>query len=620
MAPSYNIGDLPLDTLDPDPEHVKETRNLFDTISITSTASTNLSAFRFRGKRLLILGLGICLSIILLVLGVALQVFLTNEYLRQGYDIITTAPLGLILANACVLGVLLLVTIPLVLALDSYRLAWTWLEASVDNGHNRPTPFQLGLLMKVLHGANPRALWEVTKYIHGFGSSTKPSYTPPVLRRAFVVLALTLGLAYFTDVLLVIFGATSKTMSFSQLGEYQGTWPQLSRQINGSLCTSTGGAVAQGINLCGLETTGNTPFAASLPEALHTLTNNSAMNALAFANDGSAIIVPASIPGDIAYSGTSYGVVSTCQSVTDQCIGSGSSYGASESLTLNCPASVFFNAAVNSSTGLYPFGILDGNGNEYSKPYMVNSNPFRFGAVVVSQAYFAPADKFVGNTGFFAHGAPNAYNALTCSVTVRTVGYTYFNGSFTVDPSNTYTTSDLDISRIIAAMTSTADLSMRVPAAIEGAGLSGGDYASAFARELSRELIAFSASLYEPAAPLQVNTVVPVLGSRLPLVLLIMLLICIGAYCLLVLFVTVSAVLATSASPYTMLARNRIADPMTAVNVAYGRAEPHRTWEQENHRLFSVETGLDRLSIGPTTSKAGGLAFGISRAVVAPGI
>jgi hypothetical protein len=90
--------------------------------------------------------------------------------------------------------------------------------------------------------------------------------------------------------------------------------------------------------------------------------------------------------------------------------------------------------------------------------------------------------------------------------------------------------SNLDITRRVAAMTSAAYLAERIPAAIDGAGLSGGDYASAFARELSRELIAFTANIYAPAAPLDLQTAVPVLGSRLPLPLLVLMLIWILAY------------------------------------------------------------------------------------------
>ncbi|KAF8191679.1 hypothetical protein K438DRAFT_1970659 [Mycena galopus ATCC 62051] len=619
MAPSYNIGDLPWNTQGPESSPNKEQRGLCDTVSIASSLSSDTrSSTRFRGKGILLLGLGICVSIILLFVGLSLQIFVVNEYVQQGVEIITTAPLGSTLAIVWALAVLLLLTLPPVVGLDSYRLAWSWLEASVDNGHNRPTPFQLGVIMNLLHGANFSALCGGLKYM--YGSTTRPSYKPPILRRAMFILALGLGLVYSFSILLIALSISSKTVSFSQLGEYRGTWPQLSRQINSSMCATTSGALVQGTNLCGLETSGADPFAASLPEALATLTNNSAMNAIALGDDGTAFIVPAIIPEDVAYYGTSFGVISACQSVTDQCVGSGPSYGPPEYLTVNCPSSVSFNAAFNTSSGSYPFGILDSTGNEYGTPYLVDSNPFRFGAVAVSDAYSSTVDTFAGNTGFFVHGTSGAFNVLTCSVTVRSVGYTYFNGTFSVDPSNTFPDSDLDITRAVAAMTSAAYLSARVPAAVDGAGLTGGDYASAFARELSRELIAFTAALYAPAAPQELQTVIPVLGSRFSLVLLVLILIWIVAYCGFVLFLTVSSVLASSASPYTLLGRNRLADPLTAVHAAYGRAEAHRTWEQSNHRLFSVETGLDRLSVGPTTSNAGGLAFGISRAVIAPSV
>ncbi|KAF7359074.1 hypothetical protein MSAN_01248500 [Mycena sanguinolenta] len=616
MAPTYNIADLPWNTEGPaEPAPNKEQRGLFDTVSIASSCSSSHSATRFRGKGILLLGLGICLSVILLLLGLSIKIFVANEYIRQGIEIITTASLGSTLAIIWTLAVFLLLTLPLVIRLDGYRLAWAWLEASVDNGHNRPTPFQLGVIMNILHGANFLALFGGLRYL--YGSTTRPSYKPPILRRAMFILALGLGLVYSFSILVIALSISSTAMSFSQLIEYRGTWPQLSRQINSSMCAATGGGLAQGINLCGLETSGDNPFSASLPEALATLTNNSASNAVASGDDGTAIIVPASIPKDVAYSGTSFGVISACQSITDQCIGSGPSYGPPDYLALSCPSSVSFNAGFNTSTSSYPFGILDNSGNEYETPYLVDSNPFRFGAVAVSAAYRAPTDTFAGNTGFFVHGTAGAFNVLTCSVTVRSVGYTYFNGTFVVDPSITAAASDLDITRRIAAMTSAAYLSIRVPAAIDGSGIADGDYTSAFARELSRELIAFSAALYAPGPTQKLQTVLPVLGSRLSLVLLVLILIWIVAYCGFVLFLTVSAVLASSASPYTLLARSRLAEPLTAVHTAYGRAEPHRTWEQSNQRLFSVETGLDRLSVGPTTSNAGGLAFGISRAVIA---
>ncbi|KAF7353875.1 hypothetical protein MVEN_01073400 [Mycena venus] len=573
MTPTYNIADLPWNIEGPGAAPTKERHCLCETVSNTSSVSFARPSTRFRGKEILLLGLVICLSIILLSVGLFMEIFVTNEYVHQGLEIITTAQLGSTLAIIYTLAILLPLTVPLVVGLDSYRLAWAWLEASVDNGHNRPTPFQLGVIMNILHGANFAALWG--------------GFNPPILRRAMLILSLGLGLVYSFVILVIALSISSRATYFSQSRDYSGTWPQLSRQINYSMCSTTSDASA-GINICGVETLGDNPFAASLPEALRTLTNNSATNAVAFGDDGTAFIVPAFIPEDVAYYGTSF-----------------------EYRALSCPSSASFNAALNTTTSSFPFGILDSAGNEDDTPYLVDSNPFRFGAVAMSEAYSSPPDTFVGNTGFFTHGTAGAFNVLTCSVTVRSVGYTYFNGTFTIDPSSTITASNVAIVRGVAAMTTTAHLDMRIPAAIAGAS----DYASAFARELSRELIAFTASVYTPAEPLELQAVVPVLGSRLPFALLVLILIWIVAYCGLVLFLTISAVLASSASPYTLLARNRLAEPLTAVHAAYGRAEPHRTWEQSNERLFSVETGLDRLSVGPTTSNAGGLAFGISRAV-----
>ncbi|KAJ7490951.1 hypothetical protein FB451DRAFT_1361661 [Mycena latifolia] len=619
MAPSHNSsGDLLFDFQGPTSIPTKEQRNVFDTASIASSTASVAPSTTFRGKRLLLLGLGIFLSIGLLLAGLFIHIFVTHEYVHQGLEIITAAPLGSTLAIVHALAVFMILTLPFVVRLESYRLAWAWLVASADSGHNRPTPFQLGVIMNILNGANLPAFWGGLKYMFGICSTKRTSYKPPLLRSAMFVLTFALAITYGFVVLDIILSILSSSIAFSQLTDYYGTWPQVSRQINSSMCATTSGAVSSGINLCGLQVAGSDPFANSLPEALRTLTNNSASNAVAFGNDGTAFIVPASIPDDIAYYATSYGVFSDCQSITPQCVGSGPSYGPVEYLALSCPASANFNATLNTTDNTYPFGILDANGNEYTTPYLVDTNPFNFGAVVASQAYTSDPDTFVGNTGFFTHGNLGAVNVLTCAVTVRSVSYTYFNHTFTVDPRNTSTVTDLDITRGVGAMTAAAYLAIRVPAAIEGAGLAGGEYAAAFARELSRELIGFTAALYAPGTPQEVQAVRPVLGARLPLVLLILLAILTAAYCGFVLFLAGSAVRASSASPYTLLARNRLAEPLTAVHTAYARGEPHRTWEKDTQRLFSVETGLDRLTVGPMSSHAGGLAFGVSRAVAAP--
>ncbi|KAJ7611811.1 hypothetical protein FB45DRAFT_941078 [Roridomyces roridus] len=617
MPPSYNIDQLPFDSDAPVPEMSKEYReNLLETRSIVSTAASSVAPSTvFRGKPILVVGLGVALSIALILVGLFVHIFVTHEYAQNGGYIFTAASLGSTLAIAHALGAAILLTLPVVSGLHSYRLAWHWLKASADTGHDtghdRPTPFQLGVIMNLLNGANLPAFWGGMRYMYGIGSTKRSAYRPPILRRAMFVLALTLFVSHAYVVLDIALSAASQATSFTQLNAYDGAWPQLSRQINSSMCATSDGAVAAGINLCGLEVPGDAPFSGSLPEALRTLTNNSETNAVAFGNDGTAFIVPASIPGDVAFLGSSYGVLSSCQSITPECVGQGPYEG---QLNLSCPATAFFNAAFDATTNQYPFGILDLNGQVYPIPYEVSTNPFNFGGVVSSQAYSADDDTFVGNTGFFAHSGID-YNVLTCSVTVLEVSYAYFNGTFTIDPWNTTASTNLDIVHALGAMTTAAFLQERVPAAIDGATE---DYAAAFGRELSRELIAFTAALYEPAPPQEVQRVKAVLGTRIPLAVLVLMLVLVVGYCVLILLLTCTAAAASSASPYTLLARARLSSPLTAIHAAYARCEAHRTWESTSARLFSTETGLDRLCVGPTTTSAGGLAFGVTRAVVAP--
>jgi hypothetical protein len=179
---------------------------------------------------------------------------------------------------------------------------------------------------------------------------------------------------------------------------------------------------------------------------------------------------------------------------------------------------------------------------------------------------------------------------------------------------------NLDLTRTVAAMSGSGPLPSRVSAAVEGAGLASDDYASAFAAALSRELIGLTAALYAPADALALQRAAPAPFTRLPLVPLALLAACAAAHALFVLVLTLRAARACAGSAFTLLARNRLADPFTAVHAAYGRLETHRTWERSKARLFSSETGLDRLSVGPTTTSAAGLAFGVSRAVAAPSV
>jgi hypothetical protein len=114
----------------------------------------------------------------------------------------------------------------------------------------------MGLIMNVLHGADLSALWGGSKYTFGLGSKKRTSYKPPLLRSAIFTLALALAVTYGFVVLDIVFSILSTPIAFSQLSGYHGTWPQLSRQINSSLCATTSGALVTGTNLCGLQVVG----------------------------------------------------------------------------------------------------------------------------------------------------------------------------------------------------------------------------------------------------------------------------------------------------------------------------------------------------------------------------
>ncbi|CAK5279169.1 unnamed protein product [Mycena citricolor] len=577
--------------------------------ALSTQSSDTASSFGFRGKRIMLTGLSVTAGIALLTIGLSLHVFVVNEFALHGTEIVTTARLGPVLAVTYALAFFLVASVPFVVRMLSCRLAWSWLKSSVDaNGLDRPTPFQLGIIMDVLRSGDIAALLAGLRYM---SSDKRSSYRPPIFRYALGVLGLTLGLAYTFVVVLIIFGGVSHALSFSQVGAYSGSWPKFSRQINATACATTAGAVVAGINFCGLYATGTNPFGASLPEGLRTLTNTSLTNAVGIANDGTALIIPASLPVNLAFYASTYGISTSCQSVTQQCVSSASN--SSNFLALSCPPSVAFDAAYNTTTGSYPFGIIDPSGTVYSAPYLVDSNSFRFGAVVQSQAYDGDANSFVDNTGFYTYGAAGvSYNVLTCTVTVRQASYSYFDGAIIIDPTNSTTVADLNVVRSIAAMTTAEFLSERVPLAVDG---TGADYPAAFAKELSREMIAFSAALFAADAAAEVRSVQRVLGSQLSLPVLCVMLALVVAYCILTIVLATSSVLAAGASPYTMLASKRLSEPTCAVNAAYGRSEIHRTWEQTNERMFSVETGLDRLIVGPMSFAAGGLAFGVARGV-----
>jgi hypothetical protein len=132
----------------------------------------------------------------------------------------------------------------------------------------------------------------------------------------------------------------------------------------------------------------------------------------------------------------------------------------------------------------------------------------------------------VNDTGFFINSQFGAWNILLCNVNVASATYRYTNSSFII---KTTAPADLNMMRCIATMMTSEnsfaeDLVNCISNAVEGIGMVTGDYVSSFALELSRELAAMSASIYEPGAVSELIQLVLGIGAKLELVPLDMLL------------------------------------------------------------------------------------------------
>jgi hypothetical protein len=97
------------------------------------------------------------------------------------------------------------------------------------------------------------------------------------------------------------------------------------------------------------------------PEGLRTLNNASVLNSVAFSDDQTALIVPATalIPDNVAFSTSAYGVHTTCQSITSQCFDPRNP-GGEVAPTFDCSASTNFKYSTYTSN--VTFGALNSSG------------------------------------------------------------------------------------------------------------------------------------------------------------------------------------------------------------------------------------------------------------------
>lgn len=552
---------------------------------------------------LLLTGCAIVLAVLVVALGLVGQIFVVNTYYVAGGAVHTTAPLGATLAVAHVSSLVLAMTVPLAIGLSGYWLAGRWLAASYDGGIDRPTPYQLGVLMNTLSGANLTALWTGSIYVLGLGHAPggKSLSQPPILRHGVLMLFLFLALAYCSSAIETWMGARSDGMLFpvATTTTHSGVpLPVLGRRVNQTLCDETRDATNNQPYQCGIvRGSGGNPHAHSQRILMM---NGLSDTVIAFTDDSTAIMVPpaAGLSATLGYTAKTMGVKSSCTSVTSQCIDLAHT-GPNAGLNTTCPASVNFNTTealnCNDNSGTMVGGPLSADGAILPCGKTVDSTKFRFGIKVSSAAYNVEdvgSDTFVGETGFFLHGNSGGFNVLTCTVESLVVTYKYSNSSYAL---LTSTPSDLAQAQRVADGSRAAPI--YVPIAIDGTGLRSGSYADAFAARLSLVALSGTAYVIEPAAALETQAIQPTIGARVPLAPLVLFFLNATAYCALVVFVTSKAVREVRASPYTFFARDRLVDPATAISSAYGPDDSKLRRMRTVRELFGEETSADRLNV-----------------------
>ncbi|KAG8948018.1 hypothetical protein FRC04_010060 [Tulasnella sp. 424] len=615
-----------------------------DLTSAPSTSSPSLSPSEARREAE---DQGSALSIILFSLAVFTAVvgpavillaliFGFNTFERDGLAVNTSADLQNLLTLSQIVTTVVSKSVSIIVGVHAYQLAAKWLKFSDRRSEGRPTPLQLGLLMSVLQSSSIVSWLQVRWHLLRGSKASKRQVLKPssILTRAVTVLGLLLFLSYAVTGLDTWLHLSSKAITITRMSSYPGSTPPLyGKQLNETQCEENAKADFASAPTCGMEKSADNPFGISLPEGIQTLTNTSAKNLVVMTDDGKqSILVPASIESNVAYDATTFGVGSTCMSLTAECLkpqvlGGYTIYGDNYFPYINCagvyPQANISLAYAGTTSSTLPFGFVYSNNGSFStdaKPTyeMVTTNPFNIAAVINSFAYVSNAgdDTFVNNTGFFTHGRTGAWNVLYCNSTVYDVNYRYLpasdgtSGSYQALSSSI---SNIQMATLVSIGLDIGFIQRNMPSRIEGAGLRGGSYTTAFAQELSRELIGLSAALYEPVPVTAIAETSVVLGSRVQLVPLALYLAAVVIYALTALIVGIAALIEAHSVKFVKLVHLRITNSLPIVHALFGPVDSSRTWKDDGVEMFSTEAEKDRLYVGPVRSQTEGDSFGFAR-------
>ncbi|KAH9474521.1 hypothetical protein JR316_0012982 [Psilocybe cubensis] len=471
------------------------------------------------------------------------------------------------------------------MGLLSYLLSVKWLRSSGQNGgRNRPTPMQLGLLMSICSGANIGSLFSSMKYLvikPAMKNSVDRVAPAPILRQSIFALGSLLVISYVASGADAWLHASSTSVLITSMSPYTSSTPSnFGREINATMCQI---ATARNDSTCGIIGTGSAGTGITLSEGLRVISNTSSLHRVVFTDDQTAILVPQTLPPNITYTSRTLGVKSQCTSITKYCIFKDGvlGYGPQAKLNLNCA-----DAGIKyvNSTGVSGLCPIDNQG-------------------LCTSATGIPSK------GWFAHGNNGAWNVIFCNVTALDITYTYTSTRFLQQSTSPISVSDTRY-MMIAGFYNGETL---ISTAVNGAGLEASTtYEQAYSNELSRQMLARGAIIYQPKDVIRIESENTAVGSNLQVIPLALFIAALLLFSCQTLWITVRVIIATWNMDYVELAALYIQNPLVVVQSLYGRPDPTLTWDTDVAKRFGTETDRDRLNIGPAYNEFGSV-FIVSR-------
>ncbi|TFK65028.1 hypothetical protein BDN72DRAFT_901056 [Pluteus cervinus] len=270
--------------------------------------------------------------------------FLTTEGTKMNDDGTVNGKL-VALTMTTVTSQLVAISSPFLVAMMAYCVAGAWLDEQQhpnDGGTNLPTPLQYGLLVKLSSTAGIMALYDTGKYFLSRGKKKREAL-PSLLTVAFVSVILIYGLTHvitITDLWLHLTSATilhNSTVPFSPISldvDPNGNDFRFGVAFNDSLCNTEGPGIPTTVCLtefrgwaasfpyvatAGMLISSNTSSTSSL-DAISGISSQHPLSVITLSDEQDlAVLVPSSVNPSIMWSAPTFGIRSTCSSITQSC-------------------------------------------------------------------------------------------------------------------------------------------------------------------------------------------------------------------------------------------------------------------------------------------------------------